>query len=156
MSTAFSFPLAVPSKRHRADYQRLGDSACQSPFSTLQPEISLVPDKSSSISSGLPHSDSFEGFCSWWEVSQTSKTFSRAFYHHKSTKGCKNEKIELPALVSVSVKVSRLSDFPSSFLCSSTRPEGCLHFRFLTRSCESLQLTTVCAGGFNLLTVCIC
>lgn len=63
MSGAFFFPSAVPGKRRSADCKGLGDSACQNLFLALQPETFLVPDKSSSISSGLPHSDFLAGLC---------------------------------------------------------------------------------------------
>lgn len=73
-----------------------------------------------------------QGSVPWREASQTFKTFLRAFHHLKNVKGCKNEKAQLPPLVSVSVRVSGLSALPSSFLSSSARLEGCLHFGLLT------------------------
>lgn len=64
MSRAFFLSSMVPGKRRSANCQGLGDSACQNVFLNLQPETFLVPDKSSSISSGLLHSHSFAGLCS--------------------------------------------------------------------------------------------
>lgn len=43
MSGAFFFPSVVPGKRHSADCQGLGESACQNLFLTLQPEPFFRP-----------------------------------------------------------------------------------------------------------------
>lgn len=58
-------PPVVPGKRHRADCQGLGDSACQNLlFDTASRDCFSPRQIKWYISSGLSHSDSFAGLCS--------------------------------------------------------------------------------------------
>lgn len=146
----------VPGKMHSTDCQWLGDSAHQNLFSTSQSVTFLVPDKSSNISSRLPSSNSFAVLCSLMGGFPNIQDILEGFSPLENAQGCKNEKAQLPTLVSVSMRTSGLSALPDSFLSSSTRTDRSLHFRFHANFCESLQLIAGCTIGVDLMIVCLC
>lgn len=149
----FFFPSALPGKRRSADCKGLGDSVCQTyfwhcnqrlfKFQTNQAVYLQDYHTGTSLQAVFPDGRFLKYPRHFWGLSTITK----------NAKDCKNEKTQLPTLVSMSLRVSGLSALPTSFLSSSTRPEGYLSFEFLTSSCESLHLTTGHAGGVDLLTV---